>query len=188
MICEFYVPITRELSDAGTHTILGALETLIWWGDIPACLKSFSDILLIRLKRDDREGGAGVEILPNLPLGRFAFDFYEQTMERIQLRREIEDALVKLKRKEESLSWTERNGTKYSSNQILQATIQYVESREGTKMFPEELEDDEADEENSSRMDIDSDKNLPAITEQLKTALETLNQRILGLNPLFSVY
>src|SRR5204863_8204265 len=110
MICEFYVPITRELSDAGTHTILGALETLIWWGDIPACLKSFSDILLIRLQRDDREGGAGVEILPNLPLGRFAFDFYEQTMERIQLRREIEDALVKLKRKEESLSWTERNG------------------------------------------------------------------------------
>ena len=177
-LCEIYISIPRELSDAGTHTILDALETVIWWGDRPACLKSFSDILLIRLKRDDREDGAGVELLPKFSMSRFASDNYEKTEEQIRLRRGIEETLVKLRKTEESLSWIEKGGKKYRATQILEAAIQYVESLEGKKMFEEEVDVDE----NSTRMDIDSDtNNLPAITEQMKSALETLNERIQGI-------
>ena len=176
-LCEIYITITRELSDAGTHSILDALETVIWWGDRPACLKSFSDILLIRLKRDDREGGAGVEILPKLPMSRFAYDNYEKTEEQIRLRRGIEETLVKLRKNEESLNWIEKKGEKYSATQLLNAAIQYIENLEGKKMFEEEVE------ENSTRMDIDSENNsLPAITEQLKEALATLNEKIHGIS------
>ena len=177
-LCEISIVITRELSDAGTHTILDALETIIWWGDRPACLKSFSDFLLIRLKRDDREDGAGVEILPKLPMSRFAFDNYEKTEGQIRLRRGIEETLVKLRKTEESLSRIEKGGQKYCATQILEAAIQYVESLEGREMAEEEADVDE----NSTRMDIDSENStLPAITKQLKSVSETLNGKIRGI-------
>jgi hypothetical protein len=177
-LCEISITITRELSDAGTHTILDALETLIWWGDRPACLKSFSDFLLIRLKRDDREDGAGVEILPKLPMSRFAFDNYEKTEEQIRLRRGIEETLVKLRKTEESLSHIEKGGQKYNAIKILEAAIRYVESLEGREMAEEEADVDE----NSTRMDIDTDNStLPAITKQLKSVLDTLNGKIQGI-------
>lgn len=176
-LCEIEVSVTKELSDAGTHTILDALESAIWWGNKPACFKTFSDIILIRLKRDDREGGAGVEILPRLPLSRFAVDFYEKTEERILFRKGIKDTLENLRRREESLTWIEKGGKKYSASQVLEATIQYVEGMEGKKMYEEELDD----EENASRMEIDTENALPAITTQLKLSLETLNQKLQGI-------
>ena len=118
-----------------------------------------------------------MEILPKLPMNRFASDNYEKADERIRLRRGIEETLVKLRKTEDSLSWIEKAGKKHNATQILEATIQYVESLEGKKMF-EEVDVDE----NSTRMDIDSDNNnLPAISKQLKSALETLNEKIQGI-------
>jgi hypothetical protein len=134
-ICEIKISIPRELSDSGNHTILDALESTIWWGSRPACLKSFSDILLIRLKRDDREDGAGVEILPRLPLSRFAFDFYQETEEKIRFRKGIKDTLENLRKREDMLTWVEKAGEKYHATQVLEATIQYVEGMEGKTMF-----------------------------------------------------
>ena len=179
-LCEFAISIPRELSDSGNHTILDALETSIWGGSKPACLKLFSDILLIQLKRDDREDGAGVEILPRLPLSRFAVDFYQETEEKIRFRKGIKDTLENLRKREDMLTWVEKAGQKYHATQVLEATIQYVEGMEGKTIFDGDLEDDE----NSSRMDIDSESTLPAITAQLKSSLEALNQKLQGTSNL----
>ena len=177
-LCEIDALVSRELSDTGNHTILDALESVIWWGQSSACLKTFSDILLIRLKRDDREGGAGVEILPRLPLSRFAYDYHKKAEEKISFRKGIKTTLENLRKREEMLTWIEKAGNKYNAIQVLEATIQYVEGMEGKKMFNQ---GDVDDEENSSRMDIDSSENsLPAITAQLKMSLEALNQKLLG--------
>jgi hypothetical protein len=177
-LCEIEISIPRELSDSGNHTILDALESTIWWEPIPACLKSFSDILLIRLKRNDREDGAGVEILSRLPLSRFAFDFYKETEEKIRFRKGIKDTLENLRKRENMLTWVEKAGKKYHATQVLEATIQYVEGMEGKTMFEGDLEDDE----NSSRMDIDSENTLPVITAQLRSSLEALNQKLQGIS------
>ena len=66
-LTEISSGVSRELSDAGTYNIIDALEGTIWWESTPAYIKQFSDVLLIRLKREDHEGGAGVEILRNYP-------------------------------------------------------------------------------------------------------------------------
>ena len=177
-ITEIFTPVSRELSDAGTHSILDALQAIIWWGENPACLKTFSEILLIRLKREDREGGAGVEILPRLPMGRFAYDYYNVTEERIRMKRGLTDTLDKLRRRDESITWVEKMGKKYSAAQILAATIEYIETVEGKTLIDLDVED----EDNPSRMDIDSDTTLPMLSNQLKASVETLNNKRKGAN------
>lgn len=177
-ITEISASVSRELSDAGSHTILDALEETIWYGKYPACLKTFSEILLIRLKRDDHEGGAGVEILPRLHLGRFAFDNYDVTNERIGMRRGLKETLQKLRQREQKLTWIEKIGTKYSAAQILESTISYVHGMEGKKLIDVDFEDDDP----PSRMDIDSETTLPALSSHLRSSMEKVDNKLTGTN------
>lgn len=174
---EILCSVPRELSDAGTYTILDALESTIWWGQQPACIKEFSDILVVRLKRDDHEGGAGVEILSKLPMGRFAYDFYEETKKKILLRKGLRETIDQLSRREEELLYITKTGQKYDAVDVLQATIRYITEMEGKKAMTEQsLEVDDID----NRMDIDTDTRLPTLSAHLKASLDLLNERVQG--------
>jgi hypothetical protein len=174
MLTEILAPVSRELTDAGVYSTLDALEPTVWWGDEPACFKMFSEVLLIRLRRDDREGGAGVEILPRLPMGRFAFEFYEQTKEKIRLQRGLRETLKQLKQRQKDLLSIEKMGKKFDSVQVLEATIQYVTELEGKKMDDAETDDDDI----GSRMEIDNEATLPPLSAMLKASLESLTTEI----------
>lgn len=176
-LTEILSAVPRELSDAGTYTILDALESMIWWGDKPACIKEFSDILLIRLKRDDCEGGAGVEILPKLPMGRFAWDFYQTTEEKILLRKGLKETVEKLNKREEDILYITKMGKKYETVKVLEATMQYIAEMEGKKATVEQnMEIDDI----GNRMDIDTETTLPSLSMQLKTTLDKLNETVQG--------
>lgn len=178
-LTEILSNVPRELSDAGTYTILDALESTIWWGEKPACIKEFSDIFLIRLKRDDHEGGAGVEILSKLPMGRFAYDFYQTTVEKILLRKGLKETVEKLSKREEEFRHITKMGKKYDSLKVLEATIQYISEMEGKKPTVEqntEIDDFE------NRMDIDTETTLPSLSMQLKTWLDKVNESVQGIS------
>lgn len=130
--------------------------------------------MLIRLKREDYEGGAGVEILPKLPMGRFAFEYYQQAVDKIRERKGIQDILEKLKNREEQLSSINKSGTKYQAPQILEATLEYVSQMEGKKFVDVGAEDDE----DTSRMDIDTEKVFPAISGLLRSSIQSLNEEL----------
>jgi len=173
-LTEISASVPRDLSDAGTYTILDALERTIWWESTPAYIKDFSEVMLIRLKREDYEGGAGVEILPKLPMGRFAFEYYQQAVDKIRERKGIQDILEKLKNREEQLSSINKSGTKYQAPQILEATLEYVSQMEGKKFVDVGAEDDE----DTSRMDIDTEKVFPAISGLLRSSIQSLNEEL----------
>ena len=173
-LTEISSGVSRELSDAGTYNIIDALEGTIWWESTPAYIKQFSDVLLIRLKREDHEGGAGVEILPKLPLGRFAFEFYDQAVEKIRERNGIWDILQKLRKREIELSSIQKSGTKYQAQEILEATLQYLGEIEGRKFIDHDAEDDD----DSSRMDLDTEKVFPRISGLLQTSIQSLNEEL----------
>jgi hypothetical protein len=176
-LTEILSSVPRELSDAGTYTILDALESTIWLGDRPACIKEFSDILFVRLKRDDGEGGAGVEILSKLHMGRFAFDFYQTTEEKILLRKGLKETVEKLNKREEELLYITKMGKKYDSMKVLEATIQYVTEMEGKKTTTEQsLEVDDT----GNRMDIDTETTLPTLSVQLRASMDLINERVIG--------
>jgi hypothetical protein len=179
MLTEVLAPVSRELTDSGNYSVLDALEPTLWWGSEPASFKTFSEVFLIRLRREDREGGAGVEILPRLPMGRFAFEFYEKTKEKIRLQRGLRDTLKQLKVRQKDLLSIEKMGKKFDSVQVLEATIQYVTELEGKKMNDTETDDDDI----GSRMDIDSEATLPPLSALLKASLESLTTEIKRMPP-----
>ena len=178
-ITEINCRVARERSDLGTTTIIDTLEETFWWGPKAACVTSFSDILLITLKREDHEGGAGVELLPQLSLARFASQYYDQAEHEVAMRRGLRDTLEKLAKREEELTWIEKMGKRHSAIQVLEATIQYVEEMQGGKIVDEQLNDEDV----ASRMDIDSEKTLPAVSAQLKASLAALKEKIKGTEP-----
>ena len=176
-ITEILIGVPRILTDAGTADLLDALETVCWEGDKRACFKSLSDVLLITLRRDDKEDGAGVEILPRLNVARFVWENYEQTEKDIALRRGLTDSLKQLAKREEVVTWIEREGKKVRAQEVLEATLGYVSSLEGKGAF---VEGEESDEEGSSRMDIDSERKLPSIAAELKSSLDSLTKQLEG--------
>ena len=176
-LTEINAPVSRDRSDAGTSSIIDALEDTIWRGEYPACIRSFSDVLLVRLKRDDHEGGAGVEILPRMSLARFAWAYYGRMEKDLAVRRVVRDTLDKLRRRREEGEWIEKGGKKFSATSILEATIEYMKEVEG-KTALDETEDDDGD---SSMMDIDSAKTLPALSAHLEASLELLKQSAQGI-------
>lgn len=178
-LTEILAAVPRELSDAGTYTILDALESTIWCGHRPACIKEFSDILLVRLKRDDHEGGAGVEIFSKLPMGRFAFDFYQTTEEKILLRKGLKETVEKLNKREEELLYITKMGRKYDALKVLEATIQYVSQMEGKKVTVEQSQEID---DIGNRMDIDTETTLPTLFVQLRASLDLLKGRIEGVS------
>lgn len=185
-VTEIAIDVPRELSDDGTHTILDALEKVIHFGAKPACIRSFSQVLLLKFKRDDREGGAGVEILPKLGMARFAFENYEATVMKIRMRDGVKETLEKLRRRQEELTWIEKQGKKYNAVEVLETTISYLESMEGKTMSDSIHSDDE---EPSSRMEIDSEgAKLPPITSQLKESLQSLQQQLQGPLPRLKIH
>jgi hypothetical protein len=174
-ITEISSNVARARSDLGTATIIDTLEDTIW-GTATACITSFADILCIALRRDDHEGGAGVEILPKMSLARFASENFASVEEDLRMRNGLRDTIDKLGRREGELSWIEKGGKKFSSIQVLEATLEYVEGLEGTKMIEERVSDDDV----GSRMDIDSEKTLPVISPQLKKSIQSLKDQIQG--------
>ena len=135
-------------------------------------------MLLLKFKREDREGGAGVEILPKLGMARFAFENYEATVGKIRMRDGVKETLEKLRRRQEELTWIEKEGKKVNAVEVLESTILYLESMEGKTMSDSMHSDDE---EPSSRMEIDSEgQKLPPITSQLKESLQSLQQQLQG--------
>ena len=173
-VSEICVAVSRSLSDAGSYTILDALQCVFCGSDLPACIKTFSDIILIRLKREDREGGAGVEILPKLTLARFAFENYDKLIEGLRTEGGIKETLGKLRTQEDELTWIEANGKRYISTEILRGTISCLERMEGEK-YIEDIDDDEPE-----RMDVDSERVLPSLTGQMNAALDSVNSRVQG--------
>ena len=177
-VTEIAIDVPRDLSDQGTKTILDALEKVIHFSSKPACIRSFSDVMLLKFKRDDREGGAGVEILPQLGMGRFAAENYEETVSKIRMRDGIKETLDKLRRRQDGLTWIEKGGKKFNAVEVLETTISYIEGMEG-KVMSETVQSD--DDEPSSRMEIDSEAaKLPAITAQLKESIQLLQQQLQG--------
>jgi hypothetical protein len=177
-ITEITIPVPRTLTDDGTASILEAMESLFWGAAAkPACIKTLSDIVLINLKREDREDGAGVEILPRLDIARFVWENYEQAERDIAFRRGLLDGLKKLAQREEAMTWIEREGKRAKAQDVLEATIAYVASLEGGAVVEEESDGE------GSRMDIDSERKLPLITADLKASLESLQTKLNGLSP-----
>src|SRR5271170_7563669 len=177
-VTEIQIDVPRELSDDGHQTILDALEKTIHYGVQPACIRTFSQVLLLRFKREDREGGVGVEILPKLGMARFALENYEEMVGKVRMREGVKETLDKLRRRQEELTWIEKGGKKFNAVEVLETTISYVESVEGQTMSESVLSDDE---EPSSRMEIDSEAaKLPGITTQLKESLQLLQQQLQG--------
>jgi hypothetical protein len=175
-LTEIQTWVSKNLSDPGVSTILDALEDTFWSTAGSACITEFSDVLLINLKREDREGGAGVEILPKMSLARFASDNYEQAQTELRMRKGIHETLDRLRKREDSLTWI-RAGKIYRATDVLQATIQYLSGVEGTKLVDV---DDDDDGEAGGRMDIDSESTLPSISALLKTSVETLGEKVQG--------
>lgn len=176
MINEILCKVPRELTDTGNHTILDALESAIWWGSKAACFKTLSEILLIRLKREDHEGGAGVEILSKLPMNRFAYDFYDKMEDDSRKRKHFKTAMANLREKEEWLTWIDKAGKKYNAAQILETTLHYVEGMEGQKVMGVNMDDEDP----SSQMEVDSETTLPPIAALLKMSLESMTTRLQG--------
>ena len=176
-ITEIVIGVPRILTDAGTANLIDALEAVFWGGDKPACFKSLSDVLLITLRREDNEDGAGVEILPRCNVARFMWENYEQTEKDIAVRRGLMDSLKQLAKREEVLTWIERGGKKVRAQEVLEATLGYVTSLEGNGVF---AEGEESDGEGGSSMDIDSERKLPSIAAELKSSLESLSERLQG--------
>jgi hypothetical protein len=128
------------------------------------------------LIREDHEGGAGVEILPKLPLNRFAFEFYDKMEDDSRKRTQYKVALARLREKEEALTWIDKAGQKHNAAQVLEATLHYVESMEGQKVMDVNVDDEDP----SSQMDVDSTTTLPAIAAQLKMSMDLLTMRLQG--------
>ena len=178
-VTEIQIDVPRDLSDNGHQTILDALENTIHHGVQPACIRTFSQVLLIRFKREDREGGVGVEILPKLSMARFAYENYDEMVGKVRMREGVKETLEKLRRRQDELTWIERAGKKFNAVQVLETTISYVESMEGKTMSESVVSDDE---EPSSRMEIDSETaKLPGISTQLKDSLQLLQQQLQGI-------
>lgn len=167
---ELDILVPRKLTDAGLSTILDAIEQTMWFGDAPASIKSFSEVLLIQFRREDHEGGAGVEILPKLPMGRFAHDFYELAVEKLRLQSGLQQTLKQLQEKQQGLKYVEKMGKKIDSTKVLRATIQYISEMEGKKITDGETDDEDV----GTRMDIDNEATLPRISTLLEASLETL--------------
>jgi hypothetical protein len=183
-ITEISIHVPRTLTDDGTATLLDALESLLRIGSKPACFKSLSDVLLIAVKREDHEDGAGVEIFPRLDVARFVWENYAQTDMDIAFRQGLVDGLNKLAKREEALAWIERGGKRIRAVEVLEATMAYIASLEGTAVF---VEEEESDGEAGGRMDIDSERTLPTVTAELRSSLETLTNQLEGLTiPFFS--
>jgi hypothetical protein len=180
-ITEISVDVPRELSDPGTHTILDALENVIHFGSKPACVRHFGSLLLLKFRREDREGGIGVEILPKLGLARFALENYEEAIRKLRMRDVVKDTLEKLRRRQDELTWMEKGGKKFNAVAVLETTIEYCERMEG-KSLSEGMITSEDDEELSSRMEIDSEAaKLPVLGVYLKESLQLLQQQLQGI-------
>lgn len=111
-----------------------------------------------------------------MSLARFASENFASVEEHLRMRNGLRDTIDKLGRREGELSWIEKGGKKFNSIQVLEATLEYVEGLEGTKMIEEGVSDDDV----GSRMDIDSEKTLPVISPQLKKSIQTLKGQIQG--------
>jgi hypothetical protein len=176
-LTEVSVTVPRSLLESETSTILDALESTIWWEPTPAYIKNFSEVLLIQLKREDYECGAGVEVLRKLPMGRFASENYQTAMDKIRERKGIKDILQKLTTRGEELCYIYKDGTKYKARDILMATVEFIQEMEGKKVENVDAEDDE----DGSRMDIDTEKVFPEISEQLMSSIHSLNHELDGM-------
>jgi hypothetical protein len=180
-LSEIVTEVSRSLSDSGNYTILDALESTIWSESRPSYIETPSDILLVRLKREDNEGGAGVEILPELRMARFIKENYERAIDAMRERRGTEDILKSLLEREEQLLWIEKGGKKLDALTVLEDTLRYMGEIEGKKIVEEG--DDEGD---PSRMvDIDDEEVLPVLSQLLKASIQGLSNELQGLLPRF---
>ena len=110
-------------------------------------------------------------------MGRFAFDFYQTTEEKILLRKGLKETVEKLNKREEDLLYITKMGKKYDSMKVLEATIQYVTEMEGNKATIEQsLEVDDT----GNRMDIDTEPTLPTLSVQLRASMDLINERVIG--------
>ena len=107
-------------------------------------------------------------------MGRFAFEYYDQAVEKIRERNGIWDILQKLRKRESELSSIQKSGTKYQAQEILEATLQYLSEMEGKKFVDHGAEDDD----DSSPMDIDTEKVFPRISGLLQTSIQSLNEEL----------